>query len=76
MIEKDEETYCMNLRGIRCWIADVLYDLKALTDEPLYEWVNRIVAYYVQHHPRMREWRLEEGRLLAEEYGAKDCTPS
>jgi hypothetical protein len=75
MAKRDEETYCMNLRGISCWTADVLYELKTLTDEPLYEWVNRMVAYYVQHHPSMLEKRLEEVRLLAAEYGANDGTP-
>jgi hypothetical protein len=34
-----------------------------------------MVAYYVQHHPSMLEKRLEEVRLLAEEYGANDGTP-
>ena len=75
MAKKDEETYCMNLRGISCWAADVLYNLKNQTDEPLYEWVNRMVAYYVQYHPSMLEERLEEGRLLVAEYGANDGMP-
>ena len=75
MAKTNEESYCMNLRGISYWAADVLYNLKTQTDEPLYEWVNRIVAYYVQYHPSMLEERQEEARLLAAEYGANDGTP-
>jgi hypothetical protein len=70
MFEKDNETYCMTLRGLKCQTADVLYELKTLTGRPLYQLVDWIVAYYVQHHPSLLEKRLEEVRLLAVEYGA------
>jgi hypothetical protein len=69
MFEKDYETYCMTLRGLRCETADVLYGLKTLRGLPLYQLVDEIVAYYVQHHPSMLQQRLEEVRLLAAEYG-------
>jgi len=70
MFEKDDETYCMTLRSLRCETADVLYELKTLTGLPLYQLVDRIVAYYVQHHPSMLQQRLEAVRLLAAEYSA------
>ena len=70
MFERDEETYCMTLRGLRYETADVLYELKTLTGLPLYQLVDRIVAYYVQHHPSMLQQRLEAVGLLAAEYGA------
>ena len=74
MIDRDEETYCLTLRAVRPWTADVLYEAKTLTGEPIYRWVDRMVAYYVEHHPSMLEMRLEEVRLLAAEYGANDGT--
>jgi hypothetical protein len=37
---------------------------------PLYQLVDRIVAYYVQHHPSMLQRRREAVGLLAAEYGA------
>lgn len=69
MFDKDYETYCMTLRGLRCETADALYELKTLRGLPLYQLVDEIVAYYVQHHPSMLQQRLEEVRLLAAEYG-------
>ena len=75
MTQSDEESYCMNLRGISGWAADKLYNLKAQSAEPLYEWVNRMVAYYVEYHPSMLEERLEEAQLLTAEYGDSDETP-
>jgi hypothetical protein len=69
MFEKDDETYCMTLRGLRCETADVLYELKTLTGLPLYQLVDLIVAHYFQHHPSMFQQRLEAVGLLAAEYG-------
>ena len=38
MIDRDEETYCLTLRAVRPWTADVLYEAKTLTGEPIYRW--------------------------------------
>ena len=75
MIYGDEDTCRLSLRGIWRRISAILYELKILTGLPIYELINRIVVYYVEHHPSLLQIRLEEVRRLVEEYVAKDGTP-
>ncbi len=69
MFEKEDETYCMTLRGLRFETANALYELKTLTGLPLYQLVDQIVTYYVLNHPSMLQQALEALGRSAEEYG-------
>ena len=63
-------TRCVTLRRLTDWAADIWYEGKNLSGEPLYVWADRMTVFYVKHHPELLEKRLEMVRKLAAEYSA------
>jgi len=74
MVKRNKDTRSLNLRSVRRKTAAALYEAKALTGKPICHLVDLMVVYWIENHPSMLQMRLEEVRLLAEEYGANDGT--